>query len=264
MDSILKNPRIYGKKPFCVAAVHGGPGAPGEMAPVARELSSVLGILEPLQTAKTLEGQIEELKEILEKNGEFPLVLIGWSWGAWLSYLLAARFPGLVKKLVLVGSGPFEEKYARNILEVRLERMGLEGAAEAQFLMEKLNDPSVLDKDTPLARLGELISRADAYDPLPAKYEAVSAQFDVYQSVWEMASEMRRSGRLLEIGRKIRCPVVAVHGDFDPHPAEGVCIPLSAVLKDFRFILLQRCGHKPWIEKHARDTFYKTIKKEIG
>jgi hypothetical protein len=35
----MKNLRIYGKAPFNVAVIHGGPGAVGEMAPVARELS---------------------------------------------------------------------------------------------------------------------------------------------------------------------------------------------------------------------------------
>ena len=33
-------------------------GAPGEMAPVARELSISKGAPEPLQTGKTLEGQV--------------------------------------------------------------------------------------------------------------------------------------------------------------------------------------------------------------
>jgi len=50
----MKNLRKYGEAPFKVAVIHGGPGAPGEMAPVARELSSVSGVLEPLQTATTI------------------------------------------------------------------------------------------------------------------------------------------------------------------------------------------------------------------
>ena len=31
------------------------------------------------------------------------------------------------------------------------------------------------------------------------------------------------------MGRKIKCPVVAIHGDYDPHLAEGVREPLSRV-----------------------------------
>jgi len=41
----MKNLRKYGHKPFVVAVIHGGPGAPGEIAPVARELSSIRGVL---------------------------------------------------------------------------------------------------------------------------------------------------------------------------------------------------------------------------
>jgi len=48
------NPRVYGNKPYHVAVIHGGPGAPGEMAPVARELSLSTGVLEPLQTTETV------------------------------------------------------------------------------------------------------------------------------------------------------------------------------------------------------------------
>ena len=33
----MKNLRKYGKPPFNVAVIHGGPGVPGEMAPVARD-----------------------------------------------------------------------------------------------------------------------------------------------------------------------------------------------------------------------------------
>jgi pimeloyl-ACP methyl ester carboxylesterase len=51
------------------------------------------------------------------------------------------------------------------------------------------------------------------------------------------------------MGKNIECPVVAIHGDYDPHPADGVRIPLSNVLKDFRFILLGKCGHVPWFER---------------
>jgi len=64
----MKNLRKYGNSPFSIAVIHGGPGAPGEMAPVARELSSGWGILEPLQTAASLEGQVEELYDVLQKT----------------------------------------------------------------------------------------------------------------------------------------------------------------------------------------------------
>ena len=54
----MKSPRAYGKPPFNVAVIHGGPGVAGEMAGVACELAFGWGVLEPLQTAKSLEGEI--------------------------------------------------------------------------------------------------------------------------------------------------------------------------------------------------------------
>jgi pimeloyl-ACP methyl ester carboxylesterase len=81
--------------------------------------------------------------------------------------------------------------------------------------------------------------------------------------VWEQAAELRRNGKLLECGAKIQCPVVAIHGDYDPHPAEGIRRPLERTLKDFRFILLEKCGHTAWIERMAKDIFYQTLRKEL-
>src|SRR5712692_10060037 len=54
----MQNLRLYGQSPFTVAVLHGGPGAPGTMAPVARELATEWGVLEPLQTADSLDGQV--------------------------------------------------------------------------------------------------------------------------------------------------------------------------------------------------------------
>jgi len=259
----MENLRKYGNKPFKVAVIHGGPGAPGEMAPVARELSSVRGVLEPLQTATTVEGQVQELKAVLEEDGDLPVTLIGFSWGAMLSFIFAAQYPSLVKKLILISSGAYEEKYAVNIMKTRLGRLSEEERGEALSLMETLNDPAIEDKNTPLAQLGKLISKADSYNPLPHDSEILESQYDIDQSVWEQASELRSSGKLLELGKRIQCPVVAIHGDYDPHLAEGIKNPLSRVLKDFRFILLEKCGHYPWIEQGARDRFYDILKKEV-
>jgi pimeloyl-ACP methyl ester carboxylesterase len=263
IGSNMQNLRKYGNAPFNVVVIHGGPGAPGEMAPVARELSSVRGVLEPLQIASTIEGQIGELKDVLAKNADLPVTLIGWSWGAWLSSIFAAQYPQFVKKLILIGSGPFEEKYALNIMQIRLSRFSIEEKAEALSVMESLINPAVGDKNTLLASFGKLISRADSYDPLPYKNEGLECQYDVYQNVGEQAQELRSSGKLLEYGKKIQCPLVAIHGDYDPHPYEGVKGPLSRILRDFRFILLENCGHQPWIEKSAKVRFYNILMSEV-
>jgi pimeloyl-ACP methyl ester carboxylesterase len=191
------------------------------------------------------------------------MTLIGWSWGAWLSYLFGAQNPALVKKLILVASGPFEEKDAQNIMQTRLNRLSEKERTKVILLINVLEGPAMADKNDALLRLGKLLSKADAYDPIPHESQILECRYDIYQNVWGQAAELRRSGKLLEYGKKIRCPVVAIHGDFDPHPAEGIRRPLTRILKDFRFILMEKCGHTPWIERSAKDRFYATLKKEL-
>lgn len=260
----MENLRKYGKKPYKVAVVHGGPGMPGAVASVARELASDRGVLEPLQTKDTLEGQVQELRDVLGKEAQLPVILVGHSWGAMLAYILAARYPSLVKKLILIGSGPFEEKYADNITPDRLKRLSETERIEAIELIEEISDPDTLDKDGPMARLAALYAKADTYAPLPYEDETLEFNEAINRKVWAEAQRLRVSGELLELGGKIQCPVVAIHGDYDPHLVKGVREPLSRVIENFTFILLLKCGHFPWMERYARDKFYEILKEEIA
>ena len=259
----MKNFRKYGDPPFNVAVLHGGPGAPGQMAPVARELSSKRGVLEPLQTKYTLEGQVRELHSILDENRVFPVTLVGSSWGAMLGFIFSAYHPKYVKKLIMIGSGVFDRKYVEKIQENRLMCLSLQERVEAQKLMEAFSFPTETNKNRIFTRLGELLTKADAYNPLTLETEVIETQYDVFQSVWSDVEKLRNSSKLLKLGKKIECPVVAIHGDYDPHPAEGIKKPLSTVLRDFEFVLLKNCGHLPWIEKEAMTEFYKILKKEL-
>lgn len=256
--------RKHGKPPFEVAVIHGGPGAPGEVKPVAEELGSDRGVLEPFQTELSIEDQADELKNNLEDSGNIPMTLIGYSWGAWLSIIFSAIYPSLVKKIILVGSPPFREKYAAQITETRLKRLDEGEGEELMSLMDSL-DRSGEGGEGDLSRLGELVKKADTFDSFSAENESedVKVQPEVYRQVWSEAREVRQSGELLDLARLVESPVVAIHGDYDPHPAEGVREPLSQNVNDFKFILLEECGHTPWIEKNARDKFYVILKSLI-
>ena len=259
----MENLRKYGNPPYQVTVIHGGPGASGSMAPVAKELSLKCGVLEPLQTAVSIDGQIQELYRTLEQNSNPPVTLIGWSWGAWLSFLFASTYQPFVKKLILIGSGPFKQKYVQQILQTRLSRLTEEQKQEYHEVSQSLDDPGIKDKDYIFKRLGGLFDNADAYSPIELEDEATEVQYEIFRSVWEEASELRRNGRLLKRAQDIQCPVTAIHGDYDPHPYEGVERPLSGKVRKFKFVLLRNCGHKPWIERDARSRFYCLLKKEL-
>jgi pimeloyl-ACP methyl ester carboxylesterase len=231
-------------------------------------LAKDFGVLEPLQRALTLPGQIAELADVLRRAADLPVTLIGYSWGAWLGFMLSAKTPSLVKKLIMVSSGPFEARYAADILKTRLSRLRSRERTELKLAVRNLSAAVPAAGDAALAKVGALCAKADAFDPVPepddhSDTNTITCQADVFRAVWQEASEWRESGRLVELGRSIQCPVVAIHGDYDPHPAEGVRKPLSGVLEDFRLIKLKKCGHTPWTEQQARDTFFRILKTEL-
>lgn len=264
-EQVAANCRRYGGAPYRVAVVHGGPGAAGEMAPVASELGQWCGVLEPLQTADSIEGQIEELATACRRFGTPPCTLIGHSWGAWLALLTAAAHPDLVGRLVLVGSGPLRAADAARIMETRLARLTPQEQTRLCDVLTALHAPDPPgDRDALFTALGALMSRADDVDPLPPEPgPAVACQERIFQAVWSQAEAWRKDGKLLEAARNLRCPVLAIHGLDDPHPLAGVEEPLASLVTDFRMSPLPACGHTPWRERQARNEFFNILRQEL-
>jgi DNA repair exonuclease SbcCD nuclease subunit len=171
-----------------------------------------------------------------------------------------------VKKLILVGSPPFEETYVKELRENRFSRLSAKEQVEFNSLLARLNSPFNEEKDNHLTGLGELISKTDNYQAIlieTEEHDTIPTEGHTFQSVWNEASNLRKTGLLLEFGKRIECHVIAIHGDHDPHPAVGVKLPLSQVLNSFKFYILHKCGHSPWKERYAIDRFYKIIHREI-
>jgi pimeloyl-ACP methyl ester carboxylesterase len=242
--------------------LHGGPGAPGSMKEPAAVLSMQSGILEPLLTYPSVKGQLEGLYEMIMKHCLLPVKLAGHSWGAWLAYIFAANYPDITEKLILIGAGSFDPQYNANLMSMRSDRMTEKENDEAAILSALVNQGRASDSD--FRRFGELMSRADSYDCDVPEKGGLKFYPEVYQAVWKEAEKMRKKGELLALGEKISCSVVAIHGMEDPHPAEGVEKPLRKLLRDFRFIGLEKCGHYPWRERHARAAFYEIMERELG
>jgi len=234
------------------------------MKPLVEELSKKYGVLEPLQTKNTINGQVEELKETITKEADVPVILLGWSWGAWLSFITTSQYSRLVSKLVLVGAGPFEASYAKPIMPTRLSRLSEKDRERVGEITKLLQENWVPAGSSLFEEFGNLLSKADSYNPIPSKENSVETQHNIYQSVWPEAEKLRENGDLLNYGKNITCPVVVIHGDYDPHPFEGVKEPLTKVVKNTEFIFLNNCGHHPWLEKEAKEEFYKTLDRVMS
>lgn len=251
--------RRYGPPPHGLAVLHGGPGGAGECAPLARMLADLgHGVLEPLQTASSVDGQITELQGRLNTEPG-PMTLLGWSWGAWLALLFAARHPDLVSRLLLVGCPPLLEADAARISAKRDTRLTPAERAERDRLWESTGQTA-----GPLPRrLVYLMEKSEARERDTSPPAEIWFNPHVAQRVWAEARALRASGALLSRIARLRCPVLALHGEDDPHPVAALDRDLKRVLPQARVIRLTRCGHKPWIERQARAPFLDHLSRAL-
>jgi pimeloyl-ACP methyl ester carboxylesterase len=169
----------------------------------------------------------------------------------------------MVKKIILVASPSFTEGYAATVSEKRLQRLSEKEKKELDHLNALLRQKDTRNKNVYFAALSDLLLKADSYDLVFGRNEKVKLDYRIFQKTWEEADEYRASGRLIQTVKTITSPVRAIHGEYDPHPYQGVNEPLE-ILKDFKRFLLKDCGHYPWLEKNARGPFFDILHKEIG
>jgi len=245
--------RRYGKAPYKVVTVHGGPGAAGDMAAVARQLSKKCGVIEPLQTKDSVQGQVDELKTQLAEY-DAPFVLVGHSWGAWLSLLFAEQYPDLVRQIVMVGCPPFTHKEAEEILANRIARLSSADVEKLYGLLDK----TMMTQDE-LIQFGVLMEKADTVQKHTKAPDSVKADADIAFAVWREAEAMRMDGEWERILGAVTCPITMIHGRQDPHPYAAVLRALEDSGTKFEMALLDDCGHSPWKEAKKMSDFYKLL-----
>ncbi|MCF8009554.1 MAG: alpha/beta hydrolase [Halanaerobiales bacterium] len=253
----MDNLRLHGKKPYKVVTLHGGPGALGELYHLSDKIAKKFGVIEFLQIKENISDLIKDLKEVIINNSDKSVSVLGFSWGAWLGIFFTAKYPKLVNKLILVSSGPFKEKYRKEIINKRISRMNNHTKNKFYRLIEGLESNKSLDKRE-FNEFIEIINKVDSYKIIRADNE-LDFHYDLYQKIWLEAAQLRKNNKLIEELKKIKCPIKVIHGKYDPHPTRGVIEPLKEIKKDFDCLLLKKCGHSPWQEKYARDIFFKKL-----
>lgn len=250
---------------FRVVVVHGGPGGVGSAAGLARGLAGAgeTGVLGPLQSKYSVMELRDELAEQIAGAGiTAPVVLVGHSWGAWLAALFAEKYPEKTSRLILVGGGPLRPGF--DVDSVRRSRFSPEEAVEFERLASRLAASAGDERDALLERLGAICEKTDTCCPAAAANERPSkCDGEMFVKVWGEASGMRQRGELERIFSRLRAPVTIIHGDHDPHPADGVSSVLAEYGIPFHYHLLERCGHTPWREKYARKAFFDILVREI-
>ena len=245
-----------------VLLVHGGPGAPGSIFHLAKQLENFCQVSVVHQHHRQIGLLINDLKSQIDALEKGPCILIGHSAGAWLSGVFTSRFPQLVLKLILIGAGPLENQYLEELDHTRKNRMTVEDKLRFEKCLEALRS-SDFEKIRPaLDTLQELVFITDNKFPDPGLVSHSSVDWEAFLDLSSAWGRWRSKGDLLKTFQKITCPVISFHGEYDPHPANGVSEPLRNLLH-FEQYILPDCGHTPWIESRAKEAFLNQLKNLV-
>src|SRR5258708_8720711 len=122
--------REYGHSGPQVIVLHGGPGAAGNMAGVARGLSDAYRVVDPFQRRRSGDEQLTVARHVADVHevinfcaADFRPALLGASWGAMLALAYAAAHPSSVGPVILVGCGTFDLVARAELQRIVGERM---------------------------------------------------------------------------------------------------------------------------------------------
>ena len=222
------------------------------------ELSQI-GVIEALQSKYSIAGLVEELYNQTRENSSDKVTLIGHSWGAWLVALFADKYPELVEHIILVGSGPLEDKYVSEIGARRFQNL----SEEDGVIFQRLIDNQATDED--MEKIPNIFEKSDNYClENREEHKADKTDSEMHNKVWSEAAKLRTNGKLLTSFKNIKSKIYLIQGQVDPHPVKGVTIPLQENGIPCETYVLEKCGHSPFMEKYAKDEFYKVLIQVIA
>jgi pimeloyl-ACP methyl ester carboxylesterase len=253
--------REYGSAGPVVVLLHGGPGAAGYLAPVARELAGSFRVLEPFQRGSggeplTVARHVQDLHELIQSRcAGTPPAVVGHSWGAMLALAYAAAHLRSAACLVLVGCGTFDleaRQRFRTLIEERTDgalRQRLEGVSR-----------EIADPDEQLRARADLLLPIYSCELIEARMEAEVCDARAHRETWDDMLRLQAEGAYPAAFAAIAVPVLMLHGAADPHPGRMIRDSLTPHLPQLEYREWDRCGHYPWLEKAVRDEFFSALR----
>lgn len=159
-----------------------------------------------------------------------------------------------MRNIILVGCAPLEDKYVPEIGFRRTQNL----SGEDKVIFQRLTDNQATDED--MEKIPEILDKSDNYClENREKHRADKVDSEMHNKVWNEAAKLRTSGELLASFKNEKCKMYLIQGESDPHPVNGVTIPLQENGIPCEVHILEKCGHSPFMEKYAKDHFYKIL-----
>ena len=223
-DENLIPVRQYGAHGLNVLLLHGGPGAAGYMAPVAKRLSERFHVIEPFQRKgnpeqpSTVARHIADLNDIIDTYcADGKPILVGHSWGAMLALAYTAAYPDNAASIVLIGCGTFDAASREQMNAIRRQRMTRHIFQRLQKRIESVDDPNER-----LKLQGKMMMQVDSYDLAHVDDEVVYYDALGHEQTWRDMMRLQREGVYPAAFEAIHVPVLMLHGTEDPHPGQMI------------------------------------------
>jgi pimeloyl-ACP methyl ester carboxylesterase len=241
--------------------MHGGPGACGSMAPIARGIADSFRVIEPFQSgvSTTVADHVADLHEVVESYArDTAPALVGHSWGAMLALAYAAAHPSSAGPIVLVCSGTFDLA-ARERLTENLEQRTDSKLRQRFKQALTLNNPN--DR---FHALGQLTLEQYSYDLATTDQEIDESEPGTSSETWDDMVRLQNEGVYPSAFAAIKSPVLMLHGAQDPHPGEMIRASLAPYIPQLEYREWERCGHYPWLEKATHDKFFSELRNWLA
>lgn len=234
--------------------LHGGPGLPDYLGGCAGELADVLSTMRysqrgnPPSTAGgpyAIENHMEDALGVLDAFGIEKAWAVGHSWGGHLALHLAVAHPDRLLGIVCVDTlGASDEVYGDFGANLTRE-LSPEQLARFQELDER-DTAGTATAEESLEALAIIWPYyfADPASALPFPFERLGHGADTFTSI----AEHFERGTLRDGLAHVTLPALFVHGVADPLP-ERASVDTAALMPNATVVLIEDCGHLPWVEQ---------------
>lgn len=232
----------------------------GYLGPVAKSLAAGRRVIQynqrgafgsPSRGPFRLQDHLDDLRRIVFRCGERPII-VGHSWGAALALAFAARYPGRARGIVALCSAPFDAATDARAAAVIKRRLGPARARRLERLQAGL-EPGVPEKKRTARAARWLRLILSVYNAGGGSMRRMRIEpflvpgAEQTEAAWTRHLKRGAAVRML---RRIKDPVVALHGDRDPIPSRAVLAALRGIAR-LRVRVLRGMGHFPWLERRG-------------
>jgi pimeloyl-ACP methyl ester carboxylesterase len=191
-------------------------------------------------TPKTVEEMAQDAVAFIRAMGFSKVDLLGFSLGGFVSQIIAEQQPGLVRKIILAGTGPAGGQGIANVAAVLQDAFGKAGATNKHpkhFLFFTQTSSGQAAADDFLRRLKERTKDLDA----PVSNETIQAQLEAIQAWGKGAATTLET---------VQHPVLVVNGDDDIMVPSFNSFELARRLPNAQLSIFPDAGHGGIFQHH--------------